>query len=110
MIYELRIYHIHPGKMEDINNRFKNITIELFKKHGMKIVDYWEDAEGNNKIYYIVEHKDRESRDRSFQSFVNDQEWIDAKAQSELNGPIVERVENYFMNRVPFSPANKADL
>jgi hypothetical protein len=109
MIYELRIYHIHQGKMEDINKRFQNVTINLFRKHGMNIIDFWEDAEGDNKIFYLVEHKDIESRNKNFESFRNDPEWIDAKSKSELNGPIVEKIESYFMRRVPYSPANGAN-
>lgn len=107
MIYELRIYHINPGKMEDIHNRFSNLTLELFKKHGMNTVDFWEDAEGKNIIYYILEHKDMETRNQSFENFKNDPQWMEGKRLSELNGPIVEKIETIFMNRVPYSPANQ---
>lgn len=106
MIYELRIYHIHPGKMADIHRRFSTLTLRLFEKHGMRTVDFWEDAEGKNIIYYILEHKDMESRNKAFNEFLNDPEWIEGKRLSELNGPIVERIENYFMKRVPYSPVN----
>lgn len=106
MLYELRIYHIYPGRMDAIHKRFSNHTLNLFKKHGMKTVDFWEDAEGNNKIYYILEHKDMESRTRNFEAFINDPEWIEVKRLSELDGPIVEKVESFFMKRVPYSPAN----
>ncbi|MPN26191.1 hypothetical protein SDC9_173615 [bioreactor metagenome] len=40
MIYELRTYYIKPGKMEDIHNRFSNLTIDLFRKYGMNIEFY----------------------------------------------------------------------
>jgi len=40
MIYEERIYTIVPGKMQDINNRFANVTMRLFEKHGMKVVGF----------------------------------------------------------------------
>ena len=106
MIYELRTYHIHPGKMEAIHKRFSTITLDLFKKHGMNTLDFWEDGEGKNTIYYILEHKDRESRNVSFEAFENDPEWIEGKRLSELNGPIVEKVEVIFMNRLPYSPIN----
>lgn len=110
MIYELRIYHIHPGKMEDIHKRFREVTISLFKKHGMDVVDFWEDIGGNNKIYYVMEHKDLETRNRNFDNFAHDPEWVEAKRLSELNGPIVEKVENFFMERVPYSPAKSNKL
>jgi Na+-transporting NADH:ubiquinone oxidoreductase subunit NqrF len=106
LIYELRTYNIHPGKMEDIHRRFSTITLDLFKKHEMRTVDFWEDAEGKNVIYYILEHNDMEDRNRNFKSFQNDSEWIEAKRISELNGPIVEKIESTFMKRVPYSPAN----
>lgn len=109
MIYELRIYHIHQGKMEDIHKRFKDVTFGLFEKHGMKVVDFWEDSEEGNKIYYIMEHESMEDRNKNFDSFRNDPEWIEAKEKSEEQGPIVAKLENYFMKRVPYSPAISND-
>ena len=105
MIYELRIYHILPGRMDAIHKRFSDVTLGLFAKHGMKTVDFWEDAEGGGRIYYVLEHEDRSTRDAAFEAFREDPEWIAAKEASEADGPIVERIENYFMNRVPYSPA-----
>ena len=104
MIYELRIYHIHDGRMEAIHERFSNHTLKLFEKHDMRTVDFWKDAQENNKIYYILEHQDKEARDKNFEAFVNDPEWIEVKRQSELSGPIVEKIENFFMERTPYSP------
>ena len=106
MIYELRIYHIHPGKLQDIHKRFSTLTLDLFKKHGMNTVDFWEDAEGKDVIYYIIEHKDMAARNRCFDAFSKDPQWVEGRRLSELNGPIVEKVEAIFMNRVPYSPAN----
>ena len=37
MIYELRTYQVVPGKMQNLNDRFKNITLPLFEKHNMKV-------------------------------------------------------------------------
>ena len=107
MIYELRIYHMHPGKMEAIHKRFSEVTINLFAEHHMKTIDFWEDAQGSNTIYYVLEHKDIESRNANFNTFQNDERWIKAKTLSEKDGLIVEKVESYLMTRVPYSP-NKA--
>lgn len=104
MIYELRIYHMFPGMMEAIHNRFSNATLKIFEKHGMKVVDFWEDIQGKDKIYYVMEFKDMETRDKSFEDFRNDPEWIEVRRVSELNGPIVKEVESHFMQRVPYSP------
>ncbi len=107
MLYELRIYHVHEGRMDALLRRFSQTTLKLFKRYGMKIVDFWQDADGARRVYYLLEHQDKEARDRGFSSFAADPEWIAAKNSSEEHGPIVVKVENYFMQRVPFSPAGR---
>lgn len=103
MVYELRIYYIHEGRMDAIHRRFSEHTLDLFAKHGMKVVDFWEDLT-TNTIYYTMEHPDKESRDKNFAAFVEDPEWIKVKSESEADGPIVEKVESFLMRRVPYSP------
>jgi hypothetical protein len=39
-VYELRIYHTHPGKMPDLLKRFREHTTALFERHGMVNVGY----------------------------------------------------------------------
>ena len=75
----------------------------LFKKHGIKVCDFFENADGEETIYYICEFADRPQRDAAFAAFGADPEWKAAYARShEDGGPIVERVESIFMNRVPY--------
>jgi hypothetical protein len=93
--------------MDAIHRRFSDVTLKLFDRHGMRTVDFWEDAEGHDRIYYLLEHGDREAREESFRAFREDPEWIRAKEQSEADGPIVESVEPSFMKRVPHSPAGR---
>lgn len=108
MIYELRIYTMNEGRMDDIKKRFEDKAFILFKKHGLIVVDFWEDLT-EDKIYYLMQHEDLETRNKCFESFMKDPEWQEAKRLSEVNvGPLVAKVENYFMKRVPFSPANQA--
>jgi hypothetical protein len=102
MIFELRIYYTYPGKLEALHKRFSDITFRLFQKHGLKIVDFWDDALGEERLYYILEFKDMEMRNDNFDAFLNDPEWIGAEKRSVANGPIVEKVESFFMNRVAF--------
>ena len=105
MVYELRIYHIHPGRMDAIHRRFADVTLRLFEKHGMRVCDFWEDAEEHPRLYYVLEHSDVEAGRRNFDAFAADPEWIDAKRRSEVDGPIVEKVERFYMRRTPYAPA-----
>lgn len=104
MLYELRTYFIYPGRMEAIHRRFSEHTLKLFVKHGMRTVDFWENADGDNVIYYVLEHEDRETREKNWAAFMADPQWQEVKRRSERDGPIVERVESVFMTRVPYSP------
>ncbi|MDW7659533.1 MAG: NIPSNAP family protein [Bacillota bacterium] len=103
MLYELRVYHMYPGRLPAIHKRFSDVTLALFKKHGIKVCDFYEDADGTETIYYICEFVDRQTRDAAFAAFRDDPEWQAAFAAShDDGGPIVERVESFFMKRVPY--------
>jgi len=39
VVYELRIYHVVPGKIENLVARFRDHTMKLFADHGIKSVD-----------------------------------------------------------------------
>ena len=36
MIYETRVYRCVPGKLPALNNRFANITLKIWERHGIK--------------------------------------------------------------------------
>jgi hypothetical protein len=106
MLYELRVYHMHPGRLPAIHERFRDVTLGLFKKHGIKVCDFFEDAGGNETIYYICEFADKAARDAAFAAFGADIEWQAAYEASHADGPIVEKVESHFMTRVPYIQSN----
>ncbi|RED58600.1 NIPSNAP family protein [Cohnella lupini] len=103
MLYELRVYDIHPGKMKVIQDRFRDHVISLFMKHDMKVTQFWEDFdEANNRLYYVVEHANMEMRNLNYERFRNDPEWIETKRITELDGPLVNKQESIFMKNTTF--------
>jgi hypothetical protein len=40
MIYQLRVYWSPPGKAEAMHARFRNVTLPIFARHGMKVVGF----------------------------------------------------------------------
>jgi hypothetical protein len=42
-------------------------------------------------------------REQKWTAFASDPEWLAAKAQTEANGPIVNVVENMFLQPTPYS-------
>ena len=77
MIYELRVYEAAPGKMAALQARFRDHTLEIFERHGIKNVGYWTASVGdwNDKLIYIVAFEDEGQRGRAWASFRDDPEW-----------------------------------
>ena len=48
MIHEYRAYYVMPGRMPDIQKRFAEVTMKLFKKHGIEVVGFWEPVIGES--------------------------------------------------------------
>ncbi len=106
-VYELRIYHTHEGKMDDLNARFRNHTIKLFEKQGMKVVGFWqpiEDEDGVEKLYYILAYPSVEDRDKMWKAFGSDPEWQKVYKDSQKNGKLVAKVESIMMKPTDYSP------
>jgi NIPSNAP len=105
-VYELRLYHVHEAKLDALKARFGDHTDAIFKRHNMKSVGYWvpEDApESQNLFVYILEHPSRAEAEKNWASFQADPEWQKVKAESEKSGPLVDKIDHYFMDPTSFS-------
>ncbi len=105
-IFELRTYHLLPGKLGDLDTRFKDHTRKLFEKQGMTNVVYWHSVpkDGSEpKLVYLLAHKDEDAAKASFDAFRKDPNWIRVRDASEANGKIVEKVESVYLAPLGFS-------
>jgi hypothetical protein len=106
-VYELRIYHAAPGKLDELLARFRDHTDKLFARHGMKSVAYWtpvDEPQKGNTLIYILQHPSREAATANWKAFQDDPEWKNVKAKSEENGKLAEKVDSTFMSLTDFSP------
>ena len=106
-VYEMRTYTAVDGKFEAVNARFRDHTVKLFEKHGMKNIGYWTPIEGptaGTTLVYILEHSSRDAARASWAAFSKDPEWQKAKAASEENGRIVAKAESVFLTATDYSP------
>lgn len=106
MLYELRIYTAMPTRLPELLARFRNHTVELFAKHGIRNVGYWTNTVGgrNDELWYIVAFEDMAHRERVWTAFATDPEWLAVKAESEKDGPLLHHLENRFLSPTDFSP------
>ncbi len=106
-IYELRVYHTFEGKLDDLLRRFRDHTMRLFEKHGIRNVAYWTPVEEPLKgrtLFYILAHPSREAATANWNTFRDDPEWQAARDKSEANGKLVEKVDSTFLTLTDFSP------
>ena len=104
MLYELRTYTTNEGKLDNLHNRFRNHTMTMFEKHGMKNVAYWIPTETPNTLIYIIAHANSETAQASWKAFVADPEWQKVYADSIADGRLVNNIESVFMAKTDYSP------
>jgi hypothetical protein len=74
-VFELRTYTAPDGKLGDLHARFRDHTIRIFNKHGMKSVLYLspQDApDSANTLIYVLEHPSREAAKKAWADFQAD--------------------------------------
>ncbi len=106
-VFELRIYHAAPGKLPELEARFRDHTIKIFDRHGLKSVAYWtpmDEPDKSNTLIYILQHPSREAATANWKSFQDDPEWKSVREKSEANGKLVEKVDSTYMELTDFSP------
>lgn len=106
-VLELRTYYCLPGKLADINARFRNFTVASFQTHGMTNIGYWNTVEKADsmqpKLVYLLAHASEAAAKTSFDNFRADPERKKVFDASEANGKIVDRIQSVFLKPLSFS-------
>ena len=105
-VFELRTYTTNPGKLDDLNARFRDHTIGIFDNHNMKVVGFWtptDEEHADNTLVYILEHASRAAADASWAAFGEDPQWREVAAASNANGSILAGVERSYMMATDYS-------
>jgi hypothetical protein len=105
-VFELRTYTCFDGRLDALKARFRDHTIEIFKRHGMTSIGYWvpTDAEkSKNTLVYIIAHPSLEEAKKHWAEFRDDPEWKKVSADSEKDGKIVSHVDSVYMTPADFS-------
>ncbi|HOW65452.1 MAG TPA: NIPSNAP family protein [Candidatus Paceibacterota bacterium] len=106
--YELRTYYAAPGKLDDLNARFRNHTVKLFEKHGIVNIGYWMPIENpDHKLVYVLAFPSRAAREQSWKDFGGDPAWKEVVKTTEASGRLVTKVESVLMSATDFSPEIK---
>jgi hypothetical protein len=105
-VFELRVYHAVPGKLPELEARFRDTTSKLLAKHNLNVVAYWVASDPptwNNTFIFVLAHPSREEAKKNWDAM-----WADPGFQevvkSEETNKLVEKVETIFLRATDFSP------
>ena len=105
MIYEQRVYECVPGRLPALLNRFANITLKLWEKHGIRQAGFWTTLVGdsNQELSYMLVWESLAEREQKWNTFASDPEWLAKRAETEKDGAIVADIRNQFLVPTAFS-------
>jgi hypothetical protein len=105
MIYELRIYRALPGRMSALLKRFETKTLKIWERLGIRQAGFWTTMIGPShlELVYMLAWESLEERQRKWDEFQADPEWLLAWAESEKDGIIVGNVASSLLNPTKFS-------
>lgn len=104
-VFELRIYKAAEGKLEKLDARFRDHTIKIFDRHGMKSVGYWhpsDEPDSNDTLIYIIRHESRDAAKKSWKAFGADPDWKAAASSSGV-GRLAKPPEAVYMKATDYS-------
>jgi hypothetical protein len=107
-VFELRTYYAAPGRLDDLQARFRDHTFKLFEKHGLTNVGYWTPIENpETKLIYVLAFPSAEARAASWKAFFADPQWKTVRKQTEAKGRLVNKVDSIQLVATDYSPAIK---
>ena len=105
MILEMRVYRCLPGRLPALLKRFENTTLKLWDKHGIKQAGFFTTlvGESNQELTYLLAWESLAERDKKWNAFQSDPDWISARTKTEEDGPIVANIVNQLLVPTAFS-------
>lgn len=109
MQYELRFYHVEPGRMHDLDARMRDGLPPLLDRHGIHVVGRWHAiaGQGTPLFIYLMAWKDNTERETNWGGFYQDPDWWALRAATNAGS---ELVQHYDISLLTPSPAWAAHL
>ena len=95
MIFELRIYRLHPEKKKAFTKQFSKAK-KFMKKYGVTFVSAWENAE-KDEFIWIRSFANAKARDKALAAYYGSPEWLKIV---DLIRPKIARRDVRIMNKV----------
>lgn len=105
MMYELRVYTAHAGRMPDLLRRFETAVLPLWEQYAIRQAGFWTalDDASNHDLSYLIAWESKADRELRWNAFLQDPQWIAAYRASEEAGPLVASMTQAFLQPTEFS-------
>jgi NIPSNAP protein len=102
-VFELRIYHAVPGKLQTMESRFRDKTSKILARHNLNVVGYWTaDEASNNSFIFLLAHESREAAKNNWDAMRSDPEFQEI-VKSEQADNTLEKADILYMRPTDFS-------
>jgi len=100
--FELRLYEVQAGRMNDMVVRFDGPLNELFRTHGIEVTGAWQTTAGPRSplFVYLMRWDSMCSRDQAWGGFYADPAWQQARTETNRGSELVERYDLNFMREI----------
>lgn len=106
--FELRTYRSAPGRLDALSARFRNHTMDLFRRHGIGVEGFWcardEADPATGTLVYVCSYESREAASAAWRTFAEDPDWKKVRSETEADGPLAERVDSLYLEPTDYSP------
>lgn len=102
MLHEWRVYQAVPGRLPALIQRFAEVTVPLWRQHGIRPLAFWTVAIGpdSRELHYLLAWDSLAERELRWDAFARDPAWLEARAHSERDGPLVATISNRMLSPV----------
>ena len=112
MIYELRLYTVVPGRLEDNLDRFENHLPRIMGRNGITNVGRWVAVAGPHApmLIYMMVYDDLDQRERQWAGFYADDEWWALRKRTNAGSQMVDRFDLFFLkSNAVWAPSANAE-
>lgn len=91
MIIEMQVYAAAKGRFAEMRNRLLKEAKPRLKHYGIEVLEVFNSVQSEDTLCYLAGSKNLETLQAGWDGFSNDPRWLEIKATSEKNGPLIAR-------------------
>jgi hypothetical protein len=104
MLYELRLYQPHAGRMPDLLRRFRDHIPALFARHGIECLGVWLTRGETQRLTYLTRYAGYAQREKAWAAFGADPQWHAVRQQGNAGSEMLQGYELHFLKPRPGMP------